>query len=87
MDPQSELVGVLLTLLHHASLQVLGGSFGHDVDATVHGEDDGKRDVEGAERREEGVEWLLCDETNCVILQDGQEVKDKFIFSFIKQKI
>lgn len=72
VDPQGELVGVLLTLLHHAGLQVLGGAFGHDVDAAVHGEDDGQRDVEGAERREEGVERLLGDETDRVVLQDGR---------------
>lgn len=50
VDPQGELVGVLLALLHHAGLQVLGGTFGHDVDAAVHGQDDGQRDIEGAER-------------------------------------
>lgn len=72
VDPQGELVGVLHALLHHAGLQVLGGAFGHDVDSAVHGEDDGQRDVEGAERREEGVERFLRDETDGVVLQDAR---------------
>lgn len=71
VDPQGHFVGVLLTLLHHAGLQVLGGALRHDVDAEVHGEDDGQGDVEGAERREQGVERLLGDEANCVVLQEG----------------
>lgn len=50
MDPQGELVGVLLTLLHHAGLQVLGGALGHDVNTEVHGQDDGQGDVKGPER-------------------------------------
>lgn len=50
VDPQGELVGVLLTLLHHAGLQVLGGAFRHDVNAEVHGQDDGQGDVKGPER-------------------------------------
>lgn len=73
MDPQGELIGVLLTLFHHAGLQVLGGAFGHDVDSAVHGQDDGQGDVEGAERRKEGIERFLRDETNRVILQDGRK--------------
>lgn len=78
VDPQGQLVGVLLTLLHHAGLQVLGGAFGHDVDAAVHGEDDRQRDVEGPERREEGVERFLGDETNRVVLQvtDRKELSE-----------
>ena len=68
VDPQRQLVGVLLALLHHAGLQVLGGALGHDVDAAVHGQDDGQGDVEGAERGEEGVERLLGDLTLGVVL-------------------
>lgn len=60
--------------------------FVHDVDSAVHGQDDGQRDVEGTERREEGVERFLRDETDGVVLQDrGQEVKDSLV-SFVKPK-
>lgn len=69
MDPQGELAGVLLPLLHHARLQVLGGAFGHDVNAEVHGQDDGQGDVKGPERGEEGVEGLLGDEAHRIVLQ------------------
>lgn len=76
VDPQGELIGVLLTLLHHAGLQVLGGAFGHDVDPAVHGQDDGQGDVEGAEGGEEGVEGLLGDLTLGVVLQEKPEGGD-----------
>lgn len=72
VDPQGELVGVLGAVLHHAGLQVAGGALGHHVDAAVHGQDDGQRDVEGAQGGEEGVEGLLCDQTHRVVLRDGQ---------------
>lgn len=74
MDPQGELVGVLLTLLHHAGLQVLGGALGHDINTEVHGQDDGQGDVKGPERREEGVERFLGDDANCVVLQNGHRL-------------
>lgn len=74
VDPQGELVGVLLAFLHHASLQVLGGTLGHDIDSAVHGQDDGQWDVEGAEGGEEGVERLLCDLTLGVVLQWEGEI-------------
>lgn len=74
VDPQGELVGVLLTLPHDAGLQVLGGTFGHDVDTTVHGQDDGQRDVEGAQRGEERVEGLLSDLALTVVLQRDEHI-------------
>lgn len=50
VDPQGELVGVLLTLLHHTSFQIFGGAFSHNVDPAIHGQNDRKRDVEGSQR-------------------------------------
>lgn len=50
VDPQGELAGVLLTLPHHAGLQVLGGAFGNNINTEVHGQDDGQGDVKGPER-------------------------------------
>lgn len=87
VDPQGELAGVLLALLHHAGLQVLSGAFGNDINAEVHGQDDGQGDVKGPERREEGVEGFLGDETNRVILQNQQrfaQILTKILFLWRK---
>lgn len=76
VDPQGELVGVLLTLLHHASLQILGGAFSHDVDPAIHGQNDGQRNVEGSQRWKQGVERFFCDEAHRVILEGSKKSKN-----------
>ncbi|KAG7244940.1 hypothetical protein INR49_024337 [Caranx melampygus] len=60
VDPEGQLAGVH-PLPHHTCLQVLSCSFGDYVHAAVHGQYNDKRDVKGAEGREERVKRLLGD--------------------------
>lgn len=73
VDPQGELVGVLLTLLHHACFQIFGGTFSHNIDPAIHCQNDGKRDVEGSQRWKQGIERFLCDEAHRVILEGSKK--------------